>query len=141
MAADLPVQVSRDDEEVANGRGMKMRSSMPKGTTRVRPRAFFDERVCIAEGDGLVGTAVEARAYDSCVAQWLCFKLVITQPGPCPICGEQDLPNDLLQAIGLIGGRYWLHKKCVKAWCTARRAEAVAGLASMGTRSPEGSSA
>ena len=38
-------------------------------------RAFFDEQVRIAEYDGLSRPAAEARAYDSCVAQWLCFEL------------------------------------------------------------------
>ena len=104
-------------------------------------RAFFGEQVGIAEGDGLARPTAEARAFDSCLAQWLYLKLEVTQPGPCPICGEQDLPNDPLLAIGMIGGRYWLHIGCVKAWCIARRAEAIAALSSMGIRSPEGSSA
>ena len=99
-------------------------------------RAFFDEQVRIAEYDGLSRSAAEARAFDCCVAEWLYCTSVITQPGPCPICGDADRPNDPLLAIGFIGGRYWLHKGCVKAWCTARRAEAVAALAAMGIRSP-----
>ena len=103
-------------------------------------RAFSDEQVRIYESNGLSRPAAEARAYDSCVAQWLCFKLVITQPGPCPICGDVDRPNDPLKPIGFIGGRYWLHQGCVKAWCIARRAEAIAELAAMGISSPEGTS-
>ena len=103
-------------------------------------RAFFDEQVHIYESNGLSRPAADARAYDSCVAQWLCFNLVVTQPGPCPMCGDLDRPNDSLQPIGFIGGRYWLHNGCVKAWCTARRAEAVATLAAMGIGKPEGSS-
>jgi hypothetical protein len=95
-------------------------------------RAFSDEQVRIYERNGLSRPAAEARAYDSCVAQWLCFKLVITQPGPCPICGDLDRPNDPLKPIGIIGGQYWLHDGCVKAWFIARRAEAMADLAAMG---------
>ena len=104
-------------------------------------RAFFDEQVGIAEfDDGLSRPAAEARAFDCCVAEWLYRTAVISAPGPCPICGDTDRPNDPLLAIGIIGGRYWLHLGCVKAWCTARKAEAVAALAAMGIRSPEGSS-
>jgi hypothetical protein len=95
-------------------------------------RVFSDEQVRIYESNGLSRPAAETRAYDSCVAQWLCFELVITQPGPCPICTDPDRPNDALQAIGFIGGRYWLHNGCVKTWCVARRAEAIADLAAMG---------
>ncbi len=102
--------------------------------------AFYTEQVRIAEDDGLSRPAAEARARVNCVAQWLYLKLEVTQPGPCPICGEQDLPNDPLLAIGMIGGRYWLHIGCVKAWCIARRAEAIAALASMGIAGPAGSS-
>jgi hypothetical protein len=101
-------------------------------------RSFYTEQVRIAEDDGLSRPAAEARARASCVAQLLYFKLVITQPGPCPICGDEDRPNDPLLAIGIIGGRYWLHKGCVNAWCTARRAEAVADLAAMGISISEG---
>ena len=103
-------------------------------------RDFSDEQVRVYEGNGLSRPAAEARAYDSCVAQWLCFELVITQPGPCPICGDPDRPNDTLQAIGFIGGRYWLHNGCVKAWCIARRAEAVAAIDAMGFTGSKGSS-
>ena len=95
-------------------------------------RAFFDEQASVFEGNGLARPAAEKRAFDNCAAQWLYFKLEITQPGPCPICGDLDRPNDPLLAIGIIGGRYWLHIGCVKAWGTACRAEAVADLAAMG---------
>ena len=95
-------------------------------------QAFFNEQIRNFEGHGLVRPAAEARAFNSCVAQWLFFKLVITQPGACPICGDPDRPNDPLLAIGMIGGRYWLHNGCVNAWCTARKAEAFADLAAIG---------
>jgi len=103
-------------------------------------RAFFDEQVHIYESNGLSRPVAEARAYDSCVAQWLYFKLEITHPGPCPICGDLDRPNDPLLAIGFIGGRYWLHKGCVKAWCVARKAEAIAAIDGMGISILDGSS-
>jgi hypothetical protein len=104
-------------------------------------QAFFDERVGIAEFDGgLPRLAAEARAHDCCVAEWLYRTAVITAPGPCPICDDADRPNDPLLPIGIVGGRVWLHIGCVKAWCTARKAEAVVALASMGIRRPGGSS-
>ena len=89
----------------------------------------------IYEGEGLSRPASEARAYDCCVAEWL----VATRnyaTWAMPLCGDPDRPNDQLLAIGIIGGRYWLHLGCVKAWCTARKAEAVAALAEMGIGRP-----
>jgi hypothetical protein len=104
-------------------------------------RAFFDERVGMAEFDGgLPRPAAEVRAFDCCVAEWLYRTAVISAPGPCPICDDADRPNDPLLPIGIVGGRVWLHIGCVKAWCTARKAEAVAALASMGIKSPGGNS-
>ena len=99
-------------------------------------RAFFDEQVQIYQSNGLSRPAAEARAYDSCCHQWLYIKLEITHPGPCPICGDLDQPNDPLLAIGFIGGRYWLHKGCVTAWCIARKAEAIAATDGMGITGP-----
>ena len=66
-------------------------------------RAFFDEHVGIAEVDGgLPRPAAEARAFDCCVAEWLYRTAVISAPGPCPICGDADRPNDPLLAIGIV---------------------------------------
>jgi hypothetical protein len=62
---------------------------------------------------------------------------VTSPPGPCPICGEADRPNDGLLPVGLGGGKVWLHRGCATAWCAARKAEALAALASMGIRAPE----
>jgi len=104
-------------------------------------QALFDERVGIATFDGgLPGPAAEARALDECVAEWLWRTSNVSPSGPCPICGDVDRPNDPLLAIGIIGGRTWLHIGCVKAWCTARKAEAVSALASMGIGKPQGGS-
>src|SRR5262245_50067704 len=103
-------------------------------------RAFYDEQIAIAERDGLRRAETDARAFRSCVAEWLWRTAVVSPPGPCPICGDADRPNDPLLAIGIIGGRTWLHIECAKTWCAARKAEADAALASMGIRRPEHSS-
>jgi hypothetical protein len=103
-------------------------------------RAFYDEQIAIAKRDGLRRAEADARAFRSCVSEWLWHTAVVSPPGPCPICGDADRPNDPLLAIGIIGGRAWLHIGCAKAWCAARKAEAVAALASMGIRGPEDSS-
>ena len=99
-------------------------------------QVYFDERASIAEFDGgLRRAAAEARAFNCCIAEWLYRNAVISPPVPCPICGDADRPNDPLLAIGLAGaGRVWLHVACSTAWCTARKAEAVAALAAMGIR-------
>ena len=103
-------------------------------------QAIFAKQVGIAEADGLSRPAAEARAIDRCAAEWLYRTAVVSAPGPCPICGSLDRPNDPLKAIGISGGRYWLHIGCVNAWHSARRAEAVASLAALGIRGPEDSS-
>ena len=101
--------------------------------------AYFDERAGIAEYDGgLPRAEAEKRAYDFCISEWLRRTAVISAPGPCPVCGGADCPNDPLLAIGIMGGQTWLHLGCVNAWCGTRRAEAVAALDAMGIRCPEG---
>jgi hypothetical protein len=94
-------------------------------------RAFYDEQIGIAERDGLRRAEADARAFRSCVAEWLWRTAVVSAPGPCPVCGDADRPNDPLLAIGIIGGRAWLHNGCAKAWCAGRKAEAVAALSAM----------
>ena len=100
-------------------------------------RAFYNEQVRIAEYDGLSRPAAKARAYGSSVAEWLWCTSVVSAPGPCPICGDADRPNDPLLAYGFIGGRYWLHKGCATTWCSSRTAEAGGALGSMGISPPD----
>jgi hypothetical protein len=102
---------------------------------------LYDEQLAIYERDhGLQHAEAERRAFDSCTAEWLWRTAVVSAPGPCPICGDADRANDPLLAIGIIGGRAWLHIGCVKVWCSARKAEAVSALAAMGIANPQGSS-
>jgi hypothetical protein len=107
-------------------------------------RAFFDERVGIAEFDGgLPRPQAEGRAYKACLAEWLDQHPVSSKVDDgCRVCGATDRPNDSLLPIGLGSGleRTWLHRDCVPAWRAARMAEAVAALAKLGVRCPEGSS-
>jgi hypothetical protein len=101
--------------------------------------AYFDERAGIAEFDGgLPRAEAEERAYGCCITEWLSRTAVISAPGPCPVCGGSDGPSDPLLAIGIVGGRTWLHLGCVKVWCCIRRAKAVAAFDAMGIRSPDG---
>jgi hypothetical protein len=104
----------------------------PQPWNRADWRAFYDEQVAIAEHYGELPRAeAESRAFRACIAEWLWRTAVVSPPGPCPVCGDADQPNGPLLAIGIIGGRTWLHKGCVKAWCAGRKAEAVAALSAM----------
>ena len=84
----------------------------------------------------MVRPGAEERAYDVTVAEWLYLNLVVTQPGPCPVCGDRDRPGDPLEPTGIIGGRYWLHAGCVKTWCRAQKAQAALALGAMGIKGP-----
>jgi hypothetical protein len=104
-------------------------------------QACYDERAAIAEYDGKLSRAVaEALAFDCCTSEWLYRHAVTSPPGPCPICGDADRPNDGLLPVSLGGGQVWLHRGCSPRWRAARMAEAVAALALLGIRGPEGSS-
>jgi hypothetical protein len=69
-------------------------------------RAFYDEQIAIAEHDGLRRAEADARAFRSCVAEWLWRTAVVSPPGPCPICGDADQPNDPLMAIVAAASSY-----------------------------------
>ena len=101
-------------------------------------QVYFDERAAIAEYDGkLSEPEAEARAFDCCVAEWLYRHAVTSAPGPCPICGDTDQPNDPLLPIGIAGaGQAWLHIGCSTIWSAARKTEAVSALAAMGITGP-----
>jgi hypothetical protein len=127
----------------ASPRAIRLRSQpQPQGEWSPEDwLVFYGERVGIGEHDfGLPRPEAESRAYDTCIAEWLYRTALVSEPGPCPICGDADRPNDMLLAVGIVGGRTWLHIGCVKAWCAGRQAEAVAALAAMGIKGPEGSS-
>ena len=105
---------------------------------------YYAERAAIAEHDcKLPRPQAEARAFQSCVAEWLDQHPVSSKVDDgCVICGATDRPNDSLLPVGIGSGveRVWLHRDCVPAWRQARVTAAVAALAELGIRSPEGSS-
>jgi hypothetical protein len=102
--------------------------------------AYRDERAAIAEFDGkLPRQQAEARAYQTCIGEWLDRNLVSSKVDDgCPMCGGGDRPGDDLLPVGLGGGEVWLHIGCSAAWRAARIAEAVLALAAMGITGPEG---
>jgi hypothetical protein len=105
-------------------------------------QTHFNERAAIAEYDGkLSRPEAEALALACCTSEWLHRHAVTSPPGPCPICGDADRPNDPLLPVGIAGaGEVWLHIGCSTAWRTAREAEAVAALAAMGITGLKGRS-
>jgi hypothetical protein len=100
--------------------------------------AFFDERAGIAEFDaGLPRAKAEARAFASCVVEWLNRNPVRSHPARCLGCGDAEHAHDPLLPFGTeSGGHPWLHSGCSSAWRSGRRADAVTALAAMGISQP-----
>jgi hypothetical protein len=100
-------------------------------------QVFFDERAGIAEFDGgLPRPEAEARAFACCLADWLFRNPVNSDPANCLLCNGGDYPDPLLP-IGISGaGQAWLHRHCVPAWHSARKAEALTALKAMGIVPP-----
>jgi len=96
-------------------------------------RAYFDERVGIAEFDGgLPRIEAEAQAFGCCVAEWLNLNFVPSAPGRCVVCGEDNHAQNPLLPFGVsLAGHAWLHPRCWPAWDAGRRAEAIAALAAI----------
>jgi hypothetical protein len=97
-------------------------------------RAYFDERVGIAEFDcGLPRDQAEARAFACCVVEWLSRNPVRSLPGRCFGCGEGEHGQDPLLPFGVEPtGHAWLHSHCWEAWRASRTAEAIAALSVLG---------
>ena len=65
-------------------------------------RAFFDERVAIAEFDGGVPRQqAEARAFTCCVAEWLNRNRMRSSPDSCLRCDEAKQGHDPLLPFGV----------------------------------------
>jgi hypothetical protein len=96
-------------------------------------RAFFDERAGIAEFDGgQIRAEAEARAFECCIIEWLNRHPEPSNPGCCAWCGKPDRDGHVVAPFGAEGhGHTWLHPECWADWHAARKAEAVAALASM----------
>jgi hypothetical protein len=127
------------DDEVDQLRGLKaelvaLLRPHVVGWTVEDWRAHFDERSAIAEFDGgLPREQAEARAYASCVAEWLNRNPVRSPPDRCLRCGGAEHGHDPLLPFGIEStGHAWLHSRCWSAWHAARQAEAAAALSSMG---------
>jgi hypothetical protein len=100
--------------------------------------AFFDGRAGIAEFDGgLSREQAEARAFATCVVEWLNRNPVRSLPGRCLACGGSEHAHDRLLPFGTEQtGHAWLHSRCWPAWHRARRADAIAALSVMGIDQP-----
>src|SRR5262245_6223481 len=114
--------------------------SLSKHGDPVDWRGFFDERAGIAEHDsGLPREEAEARALDCCVAEWLLRTPIGSSPDRCLECGKSARIDELLLAIGVVGARLaWLHRDCVPAWHSTRKAAAVSALSAMNIVVPAG---
>jgi hypothetical protein len=101
-------------------------------------RVFFDERAGIAEFDGgLLRTEAEARAFESCIIEWLNRNPASSPPGRCAWCGHAEARNADVLPFGAEPGSYvWLHAECWGAWYAARRAHALKALTLIGVGSP-----
>ncbi|QYK45928.1 MAG: hypothetical protein KF794_04330 [Xanthobacteraceae bacterium] len=99
---------------------------------------LFDERAAIAEFEGgLPRSSAEARAFECCVVEWLNRNPVRSPSGRCLGCGGSEHAHDKLLPFGIEPtGHAWLHSRCWPAWHAARKAEAIAALATMGIDQP-----
>lgn len=98
-------------------------------------RAFFDERAGVSEFDGgLSRVDAEARAFESCVVEWLNRNPEPTDPGRCAWCGEPEgTVGGVVVPFGIeTQGHTWLHHRCWPAWHEHRREQAAKELAAMG---------
>jgi hypothetical protein len=101
-------------------------------------RAFYDERVGIAEFDGgLLREDAEWQAFNHCVVEWLNRNPASSAPGHCAACGLSDRDGDAVVPYGIGGqGHAWLHPACWRGWYQDRKATAVTALVAMGIRVP-----
>lgn len=98
-------------------------------------QAFYDERVGIAEFDGGVSRAeANARAYESCVAEWMIRNPAPSAPGCCAWCSEPEETSWGVIVPFWTGkhGHTWLHHGCWEEWYREREAQAVQALAGIG---------
>jgi hypothetical protein len=100
--------------------------------------AFFDERAGIAEFDGgLPREQAEVRAFECCVVEWLNHNPARSPSGRCLGCGGSEHAHDKLLPFGIEPtGHAWLHSRCWPAWHAARKAKAIAALATIGIDQP-----
>ena len=97
--------------------------------------AFFEERA--GSTGGPPRGEAEARTFACCVVEWLNRNPVRSSPGRCVGCGDAEHVHDKLLPFGTeTSGHAWLHSRCWPAWHAARKADAIAALATMGIDQP-----
>jgi hypothetical protein len=100
-------------------------------------RTFFDERERGAAARGAVQAEAGARAFASCVVEWLNRHPHPSTPGRCAWCGKVESPGAVVLPFGTEPGTHtWLHAECWPSWHQGRRAEAIATLSAMGIAGP-----
>jgi hypothetical protein len=101
-------------------------------------RAFFDERAGITEFDGgLTRGQAEAKAFESCVVEWLNQHPERSYPGICASCSRPEQNNAPVIPFGIRAHAHtWLHPECWHGWQQQRRTEAIASLADLGIAAP-----
>ncbi len=97
-------------------------------------RAFFNERARIAEFDrGQTRADAEARAFESCVVEWLNRYPERSDPGRCAWCQKPDRDGHAIVPFGTeTHGHTWLHPECWNDWHENRRRRAQQTLAHHG---------
>ena len=100
-------------------------------------RDYFNERAAIAEFDGgLSRTQAEARAFTSCIVEWLDRNFEPSPPGRCQACGALGAVGDTVPFGTERSGHVWLHSVCWRAWHDGRKRKAQAALAAVGVIAP-----
>ena len=99
--------------------------------------AFFDERAGIAEvSGGVVRKEAEARAFASCVVEWLNRHPRHLRRGVVHGAAERRARRRGPTFGTEPTHHTWLHAECWSQWCGKRRSEASAALEAMGLRRP-----
>jgi hypothetical protein len=97
-------------------------------------QAFYDERAGILEFDGeLPRPAAEARAFESCIIEWLNRNPAPSPAGCCAWCDGHETDSAAVVPFETEPGTHaWLHGECWRPWQEARRTEAVKALGRIG---------
>ncbi len=102
-------------------------------------REFYDERAGIAEHDGGLSRAeAEARAFESCIVEWMNRNPARSESGRCAWCGKpEEVGSTVVVPFGTeIHGHTWLHHHCWLDWHKRRRVEALEALTALFSECP-----
>jgi hypothetical protein len=101
-------------------------------------KAFFNQRMAIAELDGLPRREAEAHGFRACVTEWLNRNPVHSMPERCCWCGAAEESTEVLLPFGIAPtGHAWLHNRCWQPWHKNRHAQAIAFLRGRGISVPD----